>query len=258
MAAHTAIVKRCGILHRDISLQNILIHRMPSSEVKGMLIDFDYAVYITDLKWEQQPDRTGTPPYMSIGNLENSNVPRTSLDDWESLIYILCWLGTIGVNSANQNFNKFENTLPIGGWRSGDAKACASQKRLHLRTADNFKHTILEHFIAHQDYYFLVRVVKELYTTLFYNSKVSPRTRGLNALTELERHLGEPQPYAAQPHETDFLDHQVNPDTTNPFERRAEIAEAIADKLLSVFKDFRDQACSRIVAGSLANSLRAI
>ncbi|KAJ2607364.1 hypothetical protein H4S08_004849 [Coemansia sp. RSA 1365] len=249
MAAHTAIVKRCGILHRDISPQNILIHRIPGNDVKGMLINFDHAVNITDLK--QHPVRAGTPLYMSIGNLENSKVPRTSLDDWESLIYVLCWLGTFGANSADKNPNFSENTLPIDGWKSNDANVCVAQKQQHLSTKDTFEDAILKHFIAHQDYLHLVCVVRELYTTLFYNSEVSPRSRGLLVW---EEPFGEPLPYAAQPHETELLDHKVNPDTADPFERRAEIAETIADKLLSVFKVYRDQAHSRIVTGSLADS----
>ncbi|KAJ1718240.1 hypothetical protein LPJ61_006740, partial [Coemansia biformis] len=64
-----------------------------------MLTDFDCAVRTGGAtRGQQNPDRTGTPPFMSIGNLELSSVERTSLDDWESLIYILCWLGTIGIN----------------------------------------------------------------------------------------------------------------------------------------------------------------
>ncbi|KAJ1812064.1 hypothetical protein LPJ56_005615, partial [Coemansia sp. RSA 2599] len=43
MEAHNAILERCGILHRDISTNNILINRSQGS-VRGMLIDFDCAV----------------------------------------------------------------------------------------------------------------------------------------------------------------------------------------------------------------------
>ncbi|KAJ1850844.1 hypothetical protein LPJ76_006327, partial [Coemansia sp. RSA 638] len=91
MAAHTAIAKRCGLLHRDLSVNNIMFHR-DKDGVRGMLIDFDNACRITDMEKTEQPDCVGTLPFMSIGNLELSNVKRTILDDWESLIYILCWL----------------------------------------------------------------------------------------------------------------------------------------------------------------------
>ncbi|KAJ2711137.1 hypothetical protein H4R23_006438 [Coemansia sp. Cherry 401B] len=77
--------------------------------VRGLLIDFDNAVLQSDLHNEQRPDQIGTFPYMSIGNLEQSSVKRTALDDWESLIYILCWLGTIGINREDQE--KFSNAI---------------------------------------------------------------------------------------------------------------------------------------------------
>ncbi|KAJ2313930.1 hypothetical protein IWW54_001220 [Coemansia sp. RSA 2705] len=89
MAAHTAIVRRCGILHRDLSTNNIMFCRDDDGMVRGLLIDFDNAVLQSDLHDEQRPDQIGTFPYMSIGNLEQSSVKRTALDDWESLIYIL-------------------------------------------------------------------------------------------------------------------------------------------------------------------------
>ncbi|KAJ2757983.1 hypothetical protein IWQ57_006952, partial [Coemansia nantahalensis] len=40
MEVHTEIVRRCGILHRDISINNILVRRT-GDMVGGMLIDFD-------------------------------------------------------------------------------------------------------------------------------------------------------------------------------------------------------------------------
>ncbi|KAJ1727526.1 hypothetical protein LPJ61_004521, partial [Coemansia biformis] len=102
MCAHAAILEHCRILHRDISINNILI-RGEGAQIVGMLIDFDYAVRTGGATGGQQnPDRTGTPPFMSIGNLELSSVERTALDDWESLIYILCWLGTIGINLTDE------------------------------------------------------------------------------------------------------------------------------------------------------------
>ncbi|KAJ1726108.1 hypothetical protein LPJ72_006447, partial [Coemansia sp. Benny D160-2] len=41
-------------------------------------------------------ERTGTLPFMSINNLEGGKIEHSLLDDWESLIYIICWIGTYG------------------------------------------------------------------------------------------------------------------------------------------------------------------
>ncbi|PIA16785.1 hypothetical protein COEREDRAFT_80865 [Coemansia reversa NRRL 1564] len=103
MTTHIAILKRCAILHRDISINNILVCRSPSYGIGGMLIDFDNAIHVGDHTETHRPDKTGTLSYMSICNLKESDVNYTALDDWESLIYILCWLGTIGVNRNDQS-----------------------------------------------------------------------------------------------------------------------------------------------------------
>ncbi|KAJ2085247.1 hypothetical protein IW138_006430 [Coemansia sp. RSA 986] len=85
MRCHNAILQHCGILHRDISDNNILVVRM-EGRVRGLLIDFDNAITLTEQS-KTRPERTGTFPYMSINNLLNSTgpdaVPRTALDDWE-------------------------------------------------------------------------------------------------------------------------------------------------------------------------------
>ncbi|KAJ2089728.1 hypothetical protein IW138_003184 [Coemansia sp. RSA 986] len=90
MHCHKALSDECTILHRDISENNILVVR-DGSDVHGLLIDFDCALDRSAEKPPGRPERTGTLPFMSIGNLANSEIPRTMLDDWESLLYLVCW-----------------------------------------------------------------------------------------------------------------------------------------------------------------------
>ncbi|KAJ2084860.1 hypothetical protein IW138_006561, partial [Coemansia sp. RSA 986] len=59
-----------------------------------MLIDFDHAICEDDKDAIRHFERTGTLPFMSINNLEGGKLEHSLLDDWESLIYILCWVGT--------------------------------------------------------------------------------------------------------------------------------------------------------------------
>ncbi|KAJ2724823.1 hypothetical protein GGI07_001675 [Coemansia sp. Benny D115] len=98
MRVYMRIWEKTKILHRDISNNNILFTRS-GSQIRGVLIDFDCALD-TDAHNASRPiqqDIAGTLPFMSILNLEdNQEHPRTILDDWESMIYLLCWLGTFG------------------------------------------------------------------------------------------------------------------------------------------------------------------
>ncbi|KAJ1764529.1 hypothetical protein LPJ74_006631, partial [Coemansia sp. RSA 1843] len=93
MECHWEIYQRCKILHRDISTNNILFSGS-GSKIKGMLIDFDHAICEDDKDAVRHFERTGTLPFMSINNLEGGKLEHSLLDDWESLIYILCWVGT--------------------------------------------------------------------------------------------------------------------------------------------------------------------
>ncbi|KAJ2655614.1 hypothetical protein IWW48_005441, partial [Coemansia sp. RSA 1200] len=93
MLCHDAVWRHCGIFHRDISNNSILVVRQ-GERVRELLIEFDNAI-TTREQSATRPERTGTFPFMSINNLENEGVPRTAPDDWESLLYVLCFYATV-------------------------------------------------------------------------------------------------------------------------------------------------------------------
>ncbi|KAJ1718319.1 hypothetical protein LPJ53_006578, partial [Coemansia erecta] len=99
MRCHGAIVDGPGILHRDMSMGNIMFTRnSDGTGLKGILIDFDHAINIGNVSDIGHKERTGTGPFMSVNNLEKNDNPRTRLDDCESVLYILCWIATFGLN----------------------------------------------------------------------------------------------------------------------------------------------------------------
>ncbi|KAJ1736858.1 hypothetical protein LPJ72_001006, partial [Coemansia sp. Benny D160-2] len=174
MECHWEIYKRCGILHRDISTNNILFTGSGSS-IKGMLIDFDHAFCENDNNTVHRFERTGTLPFMSVNNLEGKVKKHTVLDDWESLLYILCWLGTYGwrnkskvcgvgpdipqggisARAENSKTNASRQTTrtrylkgqprtepgfkEISRWFTGELSACALNKRRDLKDYESFK-----------------------------------------------------------------------------------------------------------------------
>ncbi|KAJ2659501.1 hypothetical protein IWW48_003447 [Coemansia sp. RSA 1200] len=174
MECHWEIYKRCGILHRDISTNNILFTGSGSS-IKGMLIDFDHAFCENDKSDVHRFERTGTLPFMSVNNLEGKVKKHTVLDDWESLLYILCWLGTYGwrnkskvcgvgpeipqgrlsARADNSKTNASRQTTrtrylkghpraepgfkEISRWFTGELSACALNKRRDLKDYESFK-----------------------------------------------------------------------------------------------------------------------
>ncbi|KAJ2513658.1 hypothetical protein GGI11_000317 [Coemansia sp. RSA 2049] len=104
---HNAILTECGLLHCNISVKNILVicnegkslHRRP---VRGLLIDFDHAISV-DQQVSGNGARSGTLPFMSIHNLEGALGKRTALDNWELLLYLICWLATFSINSDDRD-----------------------------------------------------------------------------------------------------------------------------------------------------------
>ncbi|KAL0631052.1 hypothetical protein Q9L58_010091 [Maublancomyces gigas] len=82
-----------GILHRDVSINNIMIafpdqHR--SDGLTGFLIDLDMAIETSDTEPSGAPHRTGTMEFMAIGTL-NGEV-HTFRHDLESFYYVFLWI----------------------------------------------------------------------------------------------------------------------------------------------------------------------
>ncbi|KAJ2115021.1 hypothetical protein IW146_002630 [Coemansia sp. RSA 922] len=92
MLTYAVILERTGVLHRDISLGNVLAVRGADGAVRGMLIDFDHAVPGDDERNVRKPGHVGTAPFMSTANLEGLDVARTPADDWEAALALLLCL----------------------------------------------------------------------------------------------------------------------------------------------------------------------
>ncbi|KAF8872107.1 hypothetical protein CPB84DRAFT_1967539 [Gymnopilus junonius] len=88
MEAHDVAYFDARILHRDISVGNILI----TEEGKGLLIDWDLCI---DLRREatggRRPSRTGTWQFMSAALLKSPSSKHDIEDDRESAFYVLIW-----------------------------------------------------------------------------------------------------------------------------------------------------------------------
>lgn len=96
--AHYVVYTKAGILHRDLSVNNIMFKRDPSTNrVIGVLNDWDLAIPVnrSEYKFEKPTSyhRTGTATFMSIELLEDENrtIPHLYRHDLESFMWILIW-----------------------------------------------------------------------------------------------------------------------------------------------------------------------
>ncbi|KAJ2731714.1 hypothetical protein IW152_004361 [Coemansia sp. BCRC 34962] len=127
---------------------------------------------------------------MSVPNLEGHPEQRTELDDWESLLYVLCWVATFGINADDREIlAKWHKTLSIplkiSLWHADhDTVAIADDKRNHLHSLDMFITNIAQRFPTEQvsdglpDYSPLSVLAIDLYSEMFQNSMVDGNCRG--------------------------------------------------------------------------------
>ncbi|KAJ2563847.1 hypothetical protein GGH12_002346 [Coemansia sp. RSA 1822] len=168
MQCYSSVLSQCGVLHRDISTSNILVVRDGENKVpRGLLIDFDFAVTVDTHERSARQERSGTMPFMSIANILNLDTPRTALDDWESLLYVVCWLATVGITSSHRVPDAELGKKPIKNWRIGSPEEIADAKRLHMHSSNTFQFGIVSRFCA--QYKLLPRFAKALHKALFGN-----------------------------------------------------------------------------------------
>lgn len=109
LLAHATLYFESGILHRDISYQNILftsrpypitraipsIHGLPPmapSVLYGCLIDLDYAThYHPSESLGETKHRTGTLPFMAVEILTTAGIKHRYVHDVQSFMLVLVW-----------------------------------------------------------------------------------------------------------------------------------------------------------------------
>ncbi|KAJ2396621.1 hypothetical protein GGI05_001034 [Coemansia sp. RSA 2603] len=247
MYAHTRIFRECNILQRDISPNNIMFTRGENT-IKGMLIDFDCAVDANSQE-NSGPVQTGTGPFMSINNLRSSPVRRTQLDDWESLLYLICWMATFGVTTEHRKtfrdgrdkLQKYgKTTIHISSWDLPFNQA-ATFKKDHM-LEDMFKPCVTDYFMKHPGYENLVNLATELRMNIFDNPKMSLLGCGVSTNMRLIKNFQIVNSSVG----TETYDKNIGPEISDPFERRANCVDEIVNDLLEIMLTAKVNALQRM------------
>ncbi|KAG5996148.1 hypothetical protein E4U52_007232 [Claviceps spartinae] len=99
-----------GILHRDISINNLMINEDPGNPSwKSFLIDLDLAINIGREKPSGAHGRTGTRAFMAIGLLRGEE--HSFMHDLESFFWVLFWIcvNYEGPGTATEPTKLYEN-----------------------------------------------------------------------------------------------------------------------------------------------------
>ena len=109
------------ILHRDISLGNILLDE---DERDGFLIDLDLAIDLARLEASGAPGKTGTKVFMAIGLLLDDG-PHTFMHDLESFFWVLLWI-CVHCDDDDEERN---NVHPFEDWNYNPLDELAIRKK---------------------------------------------------------------------------------------------------------------------------------
>ncbi|KAJ2040268.1 hypothetical protein H4S03_001150 [Coemansia sp. S3946] len=161
MTALNAAYVKCKILHGNISDRAILLQQTVDG-IKGVLAEFDYACY-AGANADESPELM---LFQSMRSLDNPRAVRTLLDDLESLLYLVCWLGTFGVNKDQRE-----------AYIAGTAIEIAGRKRSRLVTLAAFDSNILFYMRENSP---LRPLAEDMYMALF----LHPGCYGVTLLTD--------------------------------------------------------------------------
>ncbi|KAL5523302.1 hypothetical protein ACEPAF_1569 [Sanghuangporus sanghuang] len=92
LGALDSAYSKCGRLHRDVSIGNIILYRFAATEPRrGLLIDWEFSTSVDDTDVATDYYRSGTWAFMSIRALSGKNFQHTQEDDMESLLYVVTY-----------------------------------------------------------------------------------------------------------------------------------------------------------------------
>ena len=173
--AHASLFFQGGILHRDVSINNIIAITSPlatmprtpptigseflytpGTELYGCLIDLDYAVVVAEQDTSGIPERTGTYPFIAIAILRGTATHRYR-HDLESFLYVLLWVAcypVAGTRSALQpappedarQRDRWPPDDPLNAWGSESEAIVASLKTSNIVSDEDVFEELLERF----------------------------------------------------------------------------------------------------------------
>ena len=156
---HESLYK-AGILHRDISIGNIMLEE---DESDGFLIDLDLAVEVNRQKLSGAPEKTGTKVFMAIGVLGGD--PHSFMHDLESFFWVLFWICIHYTNSGEER----HNVQDIDDWNYEPVDKLVKLKCGTVAEEEDFNETMDKYSTAYcKD---LVPCVRELRRIVFPGGK---------------------------------------------------------------------------------------
>ncbi|KAL7894830.1 serine/threonine-protein kinase Sgk2 [Trichoderma sp. SZMC 28014] len=88
---HESLRRQAGLLHRDISINNVVIDKDGPADRKGFLIDLDLAIEEQRIEGSGAKGKTGTRAFMAIGVLIGQQ-QHSFMHDLESFFWVLFWI----------------------------------------------------------------------------------------------------------------------------------------------------------------------
>ncbi|KAA1475533.1 hypothetical protein DENSPDRAFT_805921 [Dentipellis sp. KUC8613] len=136
--------EKAGWRHRDVSVGNVMIHGD-----HGLLIDWDASQRSADMNCgnpARVPDLTGTWQFMSLRRLRDSSGRHDSVDDLESVFWVLLWLAlNYSVHTlppdALKNLLQFtfdDSRFEGGHYKGGNGKDLLFRSGFNERLPTNF------------------------------------------------------------------------------------------------------------------------
>lgn len=140
---HESLYKKAGLLHRDISINNLIINEgIDESSFSSFLIDLDLAVEVNRTEASGAKEITGTRAFMAIGVLMGEG--HSYMDDLESFFWVLFW------TCVHYDENGHDQETDFTKWNKVDTMTLADLKKAVIDDDRDFIHKADGYFT---DYY---------------------------------------------------------------------------------------------------------
>jgi serine/threonine protein kinase len=156
-------LRKAGLLHRDISINNLMINEDDDNPSwPSFLIDLDLAIKEQREATSGARGKTGTRAFMAIGVLLGE--PHSFMHDLESFFWVLFWI-CIHYDRRNEGrvVPRFEK------WNYIDTEELAELKKGQVSHEGDFVKTVGENFTSH--YQSLIPWVNRLRKVVFPNGR---------------------------------------------------------------------------------------